>query len=64
LVRAGFSAARKQLVNSISHRLELPKTDVLKILETAGIDPRRRAETLSLAEWGRLWGEYTRIEKQ
>jgi len=61
LVRAGFSAARKQLANSLSHRLELPKADVLNILEKASIDPRRRAETVSLEEWGRLWGEYVKI---
>jgi len=61
LVKAGFSAARKQLVNPLSHRLVLPKAEVLSILEKAGIDPSRRAETLSLEEWGRLWGEYVKI---
>lgn len=60
LVRAGFSASRKQLANSLGRGLALPKADVLALLEEAGIDPRRRAETLSLDEWTRLWQVVTR----
>jgi 16S rRNA (adenine1518-N6/adenine1519-N6)-dimethyltransferase len=58
LVRAGFSAARKQIVNSLANGLDLPKPEVLTVLESAGIDPRRRAETLFLEEWERLWRAY------
>ena len=29
-----------------------------QMLDDAGIDPRRRAETLSLDDWGRLWRAY------
>jgi 16S rRNA (adenine1518-N6/adenine1519-N6)-dimethyltransferase len=54
LVKAGFSANRKQLINSLSHGLDLPKTDVLPFLEKAGIDPKRRAETLTIEEWRQL----------
>ncbi len=55
LVRAGFSASRKQIGNSLAQGLQLPKTEVLSLLEKAGIVPQRRAETLSLDEWARLW---------
>ena len=55
LVRAGFSASRKQIINSLAQGLELPKTGVLPLLERAGIAPQRRAETLTLDEWARLW---------
>jgi len=55
LVRAGFNAARKQLVNSLGQGLGLEKAAVQALLEGSGIEPRRRAETLSLVEWGRLW---------
>ena len=55
LVKAGFSASRKQLINSISHGLDLHKADVQSLLEKAGIAPTRRAETLTLEEWARLW---------
>ena len=60
LVRAGFSASRKQLANSLGQGLALPKAEVLALLEEAGIDPRRRAEALSLDEWTRLWQVVTR----
>jgi 16S rRNA (adenine1518-N6/adenine1519-N6)-dimethyltransferase len=58
LVRAGFSAARKQIANSLAQGLDRPRAEVLPLLERAGISPQRRAETLTLGEWGRLWGEY------
>jgi len=55
LVRAGFSASRKQICNSLAQGLGLPKAEVLPILAEAGIVPQRRAETLSLGEWAWLW---------
>ena len=55
LVRAGFSAPRKQLRNTISHKLAIPKEDAEALLVQGGVDPRRRAETLSLQEWGSLY---------
>ena len=58
VVRAGFSAARKQLGNSLAQGLGLPKEQALALLAAAGIDPRRRAETLALEEWARLWRAY------
>ena len=59
LVRAGFSASRKQLGNSLAQGSGLSKAEVLPRLEEAGIAPQRRAETLSLDEWGRLWQVFT-----
>jgi len=55
LVRAGFSAPRKQMANSLSQGLGLGKLQVLPFLEKADIDWQRRAETLTLEEWARLW---------
>ena len=63
LVRAGFSASRKQIVNSLVQGLGLPKTEVLSLLEKVSIMPQRRAETLTLEEWARLWQEFTQIGK-
>lgn len=54
IVRAGFSQKRKQLRNTLSAGLRLPKTVTDGALHSAGIDPTRRAETLALAEWGAL----------
>lgn len=64
LVRAGFTAARKQAVNSLAQGLGLPKAVVLTLLEKTGIEPRRRAETFTLEEWARLWRVYTREEEE
>ena len=61
LVRAGFCAARKQLANSLAQGLKLPKTLVLSLLEGVGIDPKRRAETLTLEEWAGLWRGFTQL---
>jgi len=55
LVRAGFSASRKQIGNSLAQGLGLSKAEVLPLLAGADIVPQRRAETLSLDEWARLW---------
>ncbi len=59
LVRAGFSTARKQLVNSLSQGLKLPKTEVLPLLQKAKIASQRRAEALTLEEWAGLWQVFT-----
>lgn len=58
LVKAGFSANRKQLINSLANGLVLPKVEVLPLLEKSGIDPKRRAETLTIGEWGKLFSVF------
>lgn len=58
LARAGFCANRKQLSNSLAQGLNRPKEDVIPLLEAADIEPRRRAETLSMTEWVRLWNVF------
>lgn len=54
LAKAGFSQKRKTLRNSLSGGLALPASEVQILLEKAGIDPKRRAETLSIEEWKKL----------
>ncbi len=54
VVRAGFSQKRKTLRNALMLGLDQPAGPVEAWLSAAGIDGRRRAETLSLEEWGRL----------
>ena len=53
-VTAGFSQKRKQLHNSLAGGLGIPSPAATALLAGAGIDPARRAETLSLEEWARL----------
>ncbi len=51
IVRAGFGQKRKQVANSIAARFGLPKVEVEVWLREAGIDPDRRAQTLTIDEW-------------
>lgn len=55
LVKAGFGAKRKTLLNSLSGGLHLGKDDVKALLDRAGVDPGRRAQALSLEEWFTLY---------
>ncbi|HNP70939.1 MAG TPA: 16S rRNA (adenine(1518)-N(6)/adenine(1519)-N(6))-dimethyltransferase RsmA [Kouleothrix sp.] len=62
LIKAGFLQARKKLANALPTGLAaigtpLDKPRALAALAAAGIDPDRRAETLSLAEWARLYSQ-------
>lgn len=54
IVRAGFGAKRKQLHNALTLGLNLSGEEVGKMLAQAHINPTRRAETLTLAEWETL----------
>jgi 16S rRNA (adenine1518-N6/adenine1519-N6)-dimethyltransferase len=51
VARAGFAHSRKQLRNALIRNLGLPAERVGAGLESAGVDGRRRAETLSVQEW-------------
>jgi len=54
LIKAGFSQKRKTLRNSLSSGLHISPTNAVELLARTGIDPQRRAETLSIEEWEKL----------
>ena len=54
VVRAGFGQKRKQLRNALARGLSLPVGTVVEALHRAGVDEKRRAQTLSLEEWARV----------
>ena len=54
VVKAAFGQRRKTLLNSISSMGNLAKDQVKEALDEAGIDPKRRGETLSLDEFAIL----------
>lgn len=54
VVKAAFGQRRKTLLNSIASMGNLSKDMVKEVLEEAGIDPKRRGETLSLDEFANL----------
>ena len=58
LAKAGFSQKRKTLRNSLSAGLRLSTEGAGELLEKSGIDPMRRAETLSISEWAALASQY------
>ncbi len=55
IVKAGFSARRKQIHNNISNGLLISGDNAKSILKKAKIDPARRAQTLDLREWMELY---------
>jgi 16S rRNA (adenine1518-N6/adenine1519-N6)-dimethyltransferase len=55
LVQAGFAAPRKQLRNALALGLSIEPAAARSLLHAANIDPIRRAQTLSLDEWGCLY---------
>ena len=59
LAHAGFGQKRKTLRNSLSAGLSLPANEVEARMLEAGIEPSRRAETLSIAEWARLITQFS-----
>lgn len=54
IAQAGFGQRRKQLANTLSSGLSLPKEQIIAALTRAGVEPSRRAETLTIQEWGKL----------
>ncbi|MHB1134774.1 MAG: 16S rRNA (adenine(1518)-N(6)/adenine(1519)-N(6))-dimethyltransferase RsmA [Chloroflexota bacterium] len=54
VVSAGFSQPRKQLHNSLAQRFWMRPGQSTELLHEAGIDPKRRAQTLALEEWAEL----------
>ena len=53
-IKAGFGQRRKTLLNSLTGVNGLPKEDIKEILEAAGVDPARRAETLDINEFAAI----------
>lgn len=51
LIHAGFAEKRKQLHNTLARHLSAPREAIDSWLAQAGIDPMRRAQTLSMDEW-------------
>jgi len=60
LVRAGFAAPRKQLRNVLVLGLSLEPPAAEALLAAAAIDPQRRAQTLAIDEWARLYEAWRR----
>ncbi len=53
-VKAAFSQRRKTLLNCLVSNFTQTKSELVDIMESVGIDPARRGETLSLDEFAKL----------
>jgi 16S rRNA (adenine1518-N6/adenine1519-N6)-dimethyltransferase len=62
VVRAAFGQRRKSLANALAAGLAVPADRARRLAQAAGIDPGRRAESLSLAEFARLASTTDRSE--
>jgi 16S rRNA (adenine1518-N6/adenine1519-N6)-dimethyltransferase len=62
IVKTAFAVRRKTLSNALSHAqcLHLPKEEAAAVLSQCGIDPQRRAESLSADDFLRLAEALTR----
>lgn len=63
LVRASFAQRRKTLRNTIASGLDIAPTTVEDACLAAGIDPRRRGETLTLEEFAALTRAVNEVSK-
>jgi 16S rRNA (adenine1518-N6/adenine1519-N6)-dimethyltransferase len=54
IIKAGFSQKRKTLRNTLSGGMAWTKDKTESILLAAGVDPQRRAQSLTLEEWDAL----------
>ena len=61
LAHAGFAQKRKTLRNTLATGMNESPAWAEKLLTAAGIDPQRRAETLSMQEWKQLVEAYQEL---
>ena len=61
LAHAGFAQKRKTLRNTLATGMNESPAWAEKLLTAAGIDPQRRAETLSMQEWKQLVEAYQQL---
>jgi len=60
VVKAAFSRRRKTIGNALQALPGFSREEILSVFDELKIDPRRRGETLSLEEWGRLSNCFSR----
>lgn len=63
LVKAGFSAKRKMLVNNLANSLHLSKETISEALKKAGLNLTVRAEKLKVEDWAKLYQIFTAGQK-
>ena len=64
LVKAGFSARRKTLQNSLSGGLRISREEAGKLLSDSGLSPTARPQELGMDDWVKLYEQYKSNEPQ
>lgn len=54
VARAAFGQRRKNIVNSLSHGLDIERSQVESVLTECHVDPSRRPETLTIEDFNRI----------
>ncbi|BFT95277.1 MAG: 16S rRNA (adenine(1518)-N(6)/adenine(1519)-N(6)) -dimethyltransferase RsmA [Minisyncoccus archaeiphilus] len=60
ILKTGFSSPRKQLLKNLSQIGE--RGEMESLIKASGLDPRQRAETLSLEDWKKLTTSYLNLK--
>ncbi len=55
LLKTGFSAKRKMLKNNLASGLKIKQEIIETVLEKTGLEPKIRAERLSITDWQKLF---------
>ena len=55
IIKAGFGSRRKQLKNSLAGGLQITEQVATSMLKSAGLNPKQRAQELSLQDWQKLY---------
>ncbi len=64
LAKAGFAQKRKMLHNALAAAPDIDQEKAVEMLDAAGIDGERRAQTLDLGEWDALTTLYSEIRNK
>ncbi len=55
LIKLAFSGKRKQIHNTLTNGLKLPKDKIFQMLEKAGIEPTTRPQDVEIGDWIKLY---------
>jgi 16S rRNA (adenine1518-N6/adenine1519-N6)-dimethyltransferase len=61
IVRSGFSAKRKTLINNLSNSLQIDKKEVEDKLQEIGFLPNTRAQELGVEDWKKLADSFANV---
>ncbi len=55
LIKLAFAGKRKQIHNTLTNGLKLPKDKIFEMLKSAGIEPTTRPQDVEIGEWIKLY---------